>query len=94
MKSEAVVGVRALRTRLSAYLREVARGRTVIIGDRRRQPIARLVPVARSSDEAVLEQLADEGVIRRGVGKPGARPRIKPRRKGRSVSDIVIEERG
>jgi hypothetical protein len=31
--------------------------------------------------------------VQRGVGKPGARPPIKPKRHGRLVSDIVIEER-
>ena len=48
-KAEAIVGVRELRARLSAYLRAVAQGKTVTIGDRRRQPVARLVPVRRSA---------------------------------------------
>jgi prevent-host-death family protein len=34
----AVVGVRELRAHLSAYLRRVASGETVTIGDRRRRP--------------------------------------------------------
>ena len=90
---EPVVGVRALRTRLSAYLRAVAQGRTVTIGDRRRQPVARLVPVIRSRDEEVLDRLAAAGVIQRGVGKPGSKPPVKPRTKRRQVSDIVIRDR-
>jgi prevent-host-death family protein len=95
MKStEAIVGVRELRTRLSAYLRAVARGKTVTIGDRRRQPVARLVPVIRSADEDVLDRLARSGVIQRGVGKPSGRPRVASRTRKRSVSDIVIEDRG
>ena len=92
-RSSATVGVRALRARLSAYLREVARGRTVIIGDRRHRPVARLVPVVRSVDDEVLEGLAARGVLQRGVGKPTPRP-IKPRKRGRTVSDIVVEDRG
>ncbi|TMA99256.1 MAG: type II toxin-antitoxin system Phd/YefM family antitoxin, partial [Deltaproteobacteria bacterium] len=51
-----VVGVRALRARLSAYLRAVARGQTVTIGDRRRRPVARLVPVERSPDGEHLDR--------------------------------------
>ena len=68
---DTVVGVRALRARLSAYLRAVAQGKTVTIGDRRRQPVARLVPVIRSRDEEVLHQLAAAGVIQRGRRQAG-----------------------
>jgi prevent-host-death family protein len=88
-----IIGVRTLRARLSAHLRAVARGESVIIGDRRRRPVARLVPVERSPDDAALERLAARGALQRGVGKPGAAPPIKPRRKGGLVSDIVIRDR-
>jgi prevent-host-death family protein len=92
-RTETVIGVRELRARLSAYLRAVAHGKTVTIGDRRGQPVARLVPVVRSDDEDVLERLAAHGVIQRGIGKPGGKPRVRPRRSGRLASDIVIEDR-
>jgi len=93
-QTEAIVGVRELRTRLSAYLRAVAQGQTVTIGDRRRQPVARLVPVRRSPDEDVLERLAGRGVMQRGVGKPSGKPRVTSRSRRRLVSDMVIEDRG
>ena len=93
-RPEAIVGVRELRTRLSAYLRAVAQGKTVTIGDRRRQPVARLVPVVRCPDEEVLERLAGRGVIQRGVGKPSGKPRVASRSRKRLVSDIVTEDRG
>lgn len=93
MTVERVVGVRELRARLSAYLRAVSRGATVTVGNRRRAPIARLVPVLRSPDAELLDQLAARGVLRRGVGKPGNAPRVKPRRPGRLLSDIVLEDR-
>lgn len=89
-----VVGVRELRARLSAYLRSVAEGETVTIGDRRRQPIARLVPILRSADDAALDGLAARGGIMRGVGKPGRGSRVRPRATRRKVSDLVIEDRG
>ena len=57
----------------------VMQGGTVAIGDRRRQPVARLVPFHRSADRDVLDQLAAHGVIQRGGGKPGRGPRVKPR---------------
>ena len=38
MAKPEVIGVGELRTHMSAYLRAVARGETVTIGDRRRRP--------------------------------------------------------
>jgi prevent-host-death family protein len=88
------VGVRELRARLSAYLRAVAAGATITIGDRRRRPVARLVPVTRSKDDAVLEKLAASGAVRLGAGHPGRGRRVKPRRGARPLSDVVIDNRG
>jgi prevent-host-death family protein len=94
MKKAGVIGVRELRAHLSAYLRDVARGGTVTIGDRRRHPIARLVPVQRDPAAEHLERLARAGVVRLGSGpKPGAFRGVKPRPGSRPVSDIVIESR-
>jgi prevent-host-death family protein len=90
---QAVVGVRELRARLSAYLRAVARGETVTIGNRRRQPVARLVPVVRSADDDVLDRLAGRGVVQRGVGKPGGKPRVLSRTPKKLISDIVVQNR-
>jgi antitoxin (DNA-binding transcriptional repressor) of toxin-antitoxin stability system len=94
MKHTPVVGVRELRSRLSAYLRAVAQGRTITIGDRRRRPMARLVPVVRSEDDELLDRLAARGVLQRGVAKPSGKPRVASRSRKRLVSDIVIESRG
>jgi prevent-host-death family protein len=92
-KAGGVIGVRTLRAKLSAHLRAVARGHTVTISDRRRQPIARLVPVLRNPDAEVLDRLAARGILQRGVGKPGSAPPLKPRRGGGLVSDMVSEDR-
>jgi prevent-host-death family protein len=91
---QAIVGVRELRARLSAYLRAVVQGRTIIIGDRRRRPIARLVPVARTVDDEALNRLAARGVLQRAVGKPSGKPRVASRSRKRLVSDVVVEDRG
>jgi prevent-host-death family protein len=85
-RRESIVGVRELRARLSAYLRGVQRGGTVTIGDRRKRPLARLVPVARDAEAERLKDLARRGLIALGAGKPGARPPIKPRRPRRTVA--------
>jgi prevent-host-death family protein len=88
-----VIGVRELRTKLSAYLRRVAAGETLTIGDRRRRPVARLVPVERSADDDLLERLARDGAVQRAVGKPRTRRRIALRRAGRTAADVVLEQR-
>ena len=93
MRRDATVGVREFRARLSAYLRAVAGGATITVGDRRRRPLARLIPAAPTADLEALERLASRGAIHRGTGKPGAAPRRRPRRHRPSVSDLVIEDR-
>jgi len=92
MKRSPIVGVRELRTHLSAYLREVASGGTVILADRNKRPIARLVPAERDPDRETLEGRARRGSITMGKGKPEVRP-VSPRRTRRLVSDIVVEDR-
>lgn len=88
-----MIGVRDLRARLSAYLRSVSNGASITIRDRRRRPVARLVPVSRSPESELLDRLADQGFLRRGVGKPGQGRRVKSRSRRHVVSDIVIEDR-
>jgi len=93
MRDQPVVGVRVFRARLGAYLRSVANGATITIRDRRRRPLARLVPPLKSPETELLDRLAEQGVLRRGVGKPGRGRPVKSRRPRRLLSDIVIEDR-
>lgn len=94
MKNSAgAIGVRALRTHLSAHLRTVARGHVVTISDRRRKPIARLVPIEQTPDTAVIDRLVADGIMQRASGKPGVQPPLKPKRRGRLLSAMVIEDR-
>jgi len=93
MNIERVVGVRELLARFSAYLRAVSREATVTVGNRRREPIARLVPMPRSRDGELLDRLAARGILRRGVGKPGNAVRVRPRPTRRLLSDVVLEDR-
>jgi len=93
-KPDGVIGVRDLRSHLSAYLREVARGATLTIGDRRRQPIARLVPVQRDPQREHFERLAREGrVTLPSHPRPDRIRAVTPRPGSRLVSDLVIEGR-
>jgi len=94
MKNTSVVGVRELRAHLSAYLRRVARGESVIVGDRRRNPVARLVPILRSKDDEWLEALVERGAVtppRAPFTLPTA---IRLKGKGKLASEIVLEDRG
>jgi prevent-host-death family protein len=59
MRTEA--GIRELKRRLSAYLRQVKAGGTVVITDRGK-PVACIVPLAQST-EAQLEALKHAGWI-------------------------------
>lgn len=88
-----VVGVREFRARLSAYLRAAAAGHRIVVGDRRRRPLACLIAATPSAAAAALDRLAVAGVVQRGQGKPGSGRPAAPRRRGRLLSDIVIEQR-
>ena len=90
------VGSRELKNRLGRYLRRVASGEELLITDRGK-PVARLTSVRRSSREPAepdewLRQLAAEGHIRLAT-KP-FRPRKPPLNRGKSLSRILIRDRG
>lgn len=85
------VGVRELKTNLSAYLRRVKAGTTVVITDRGR-PVGRIVPEGASID-AKLQGLNAAGVIawsgeRLRPLEPAARSRGP-----RSVAELLLEDR-
>lgn len=62
------VNIAELKNRLSLYLSEVKAGEEILVRDRN-LPIARIVPLVRSSDEdAELLALAAQGKLRFGEG--------------------------
>src|SRR5262245_19990474 len=88
-----VVGVRELKTRLGAYLREVRRGRTIVVTDRG-QPVAELrpIPLATSDAGAEIDRLVVLGHLTRTSQAPLA-PFRAVRHKGRPLAEAVVEER-
>jgi prevent-host-death family protein len=84
-------GIRELKRRLSAYLRQVKAGGTVIITDRGK-PIGRIVPIAQST-EAQLEALKQAGWIAwSGEKLPPLAP-VAQAKSGQTVADLLLEDR-
>jgi prevent-host-death family protein len=62
------VNIAELKNRLSLYLNQVKGGEEILVRDRD-QPVARIVPLARSKDEdKELLALAAQGKLRLGTG--------------------------
>jgi prevent-host-death family protein len=68
VKSMKSVNIAELKNRLSVYLNDVKAGEEILVRDRN-QPVARIVPLARSRDEdEELLGLASQGKLRLGHG--------------------------
>jgi prevent-host-death family protein len=85
------VGVKALKDKLSNYLRRANRGERVVVTDRGR-PLALLSPVEESSELRLANRLVAAGVASWGGGKPVGSKR-PPRSRGKTVADAVLEDR-
>lgn len=63
------VNIAELKNHLSVYLNEVRAGEEILVRDRN-QPVARIIPLARSRDEdEELLTLASQGKLRLGEGR-------------------------
>ncbi|HWO41615.1 MAG TPA: type II toxin-antitoxin system prevent-host-death family antitoxin [Candidatus Eisenbacteria bacterium] len=88
---ETVAGIRELKNRLSYYLREVKKGRSISVSERGKI-VAIIVPAQQHPDVEKLKNLARSGLGTWRGGKPkGASRSIVV--KGKPVGDIVIEDR-
>ena len=87
------VGVRELKARLGSYLREVRRGRTIVVSDRG-EPVAELRPIAlaKSGRGADFDRFVALGHLTRTSKAPLA-PFRPIRRKGRPLSEAIVEDR-
>jgi prevent-host-death family protein len=82
------VGVRELKNSLSAFLDRVKSGEEVVVTDRGK-PVARLVPIDRSTER--LNQLIAAGLV-----TPPRRPKTKARpsiKANGTVSDLIADQR-
>lgn len=87
------IGIRALKARLSQFVRRAANGETIVVTERGR-PVAELVPHRSTELPGRLAELVRRGEVTLATKPPGL-PRIRGRmRPGSSLSDVVVEERG
>lgn len=85
------IGVKALKDRLSEYLRRVGEGERIIITDRG-EPIAALTPVEEADEVRWGWDLVREGIAHWSGGKPGGCANA-PAAKGKTMAQMVLEDR-
>lgn len=92
---QTIAGIRELKNHLSAYLRWVKAGEIIIITDNA-TPVARIVP-AGEQDERTLEEkiqaLQEVGVLKWSGKKPQQREPVAKMKEGRSVAQLLLEDR-
>ena len=80
-----------MKTHLSAYLRRVKAGETIVITERG-TPIGRIVP-ANASVEERMEALAQAGQIAWSGKKLGEVERVGRTKGEKTVADLLLEDR-
>ena len=87
------VGIREMRDAFSSFIDRVRKGEHIILTDRGRD-LAVIRPVrSDESDEAWLERLEAEGIVEATGRWEPLEPRTPVKIGGKSLSQIVIEER-
>jgi prevent-host-death family protein len=90
------VSISRLKDKLSAYLRKVQDGQTLVVTDRN-QPVAQLTPIPdQESEDERIARLVARGVIRLPKGPPVDIQEILRRRpviEGAGVLEALLEER-
>lgn len=84
-------GIRELKAHLSAYLRQVEAGKTIVITKRGR-PIGRIVPLAQST-ESRLEALDQAGLIAWNQETLKPQAPVAQTRGDRTVAELLLEDR-
>jgi prevent-host-death family protein len=86
------VGIRELKSRLSAYLRQVEEGEMTIIITKRGKPIGQIAPLARSTEER-LEALEQAGLIVWSGGRLSPLAPVAQAQGDRTIADLLLEDR-
>ncbi|WP_420631058.1 type II toxin-antitoxin system Phd/YefM family antitoxin [Candidatus Leptofilum sp.] len=88
---EASTGIRELKEQLSAYIRRVKSGETIVITDRGK-PVGRLVPYSESLRDK-LDVMAQAGFIRWDGHRLTPHEQIAKNNSEQLVSDLLLEDR-
>jgi prevent-host-death family protein len=86
-----MVGIRELKTHLSAYLKRVERGESVAISMHGKQ-VATIIPRPKNRTESKLWELVRKGAVSWSGGKPTGLKNLIPSR-GKPASEMIIEDR-
>ena len=89
--AEMTVGIRELKAQLSAYIRRVKAGGTVVITDRG-TPVGRIVPLS-PSIEARVQELTETGLVAWSGRKLAPLAPVARTQGQRSVADLLLEDR-
>ena len=88
---ETTVGIREFKARLSAYLRKVKAGATLVITERG-TPVGRILPPAPLLDDR-LGTLGEAGLLTWDGERLGAVSPPAKARKGTTVASLLLEDR-
>ena len=90
------VSISELKDQLSAYLKKVREGQTVVVTDRNK-PVAQLTPIPNSENESErIERLVAMGVLSRPKNPPLSIEeirRMRPVAPGARLLEALLEER-
>ncbi|HEV8230855.1 MAG TPA: type II toxin-antitoxin system prevent-host-death family antitoxin [Thermoanaerobaculia bacterium] len=86
------VGVKALKDRLSEYLRRVGNGERVVVTDRGK-PIAAITPIEEPQEVRLAWDLVRRGLASWSGGKPRGSARPPALKGGKTAAEIVLEDR-
>lgn len=84
-------GIRHLKAKLSAYLKEVQKGNSIVITDHGKK-VAQIIPIVSDPHWEKVQGLVQKGLLHWSGGKPlGSRTRLSM--KGRPLSETLLEDR-
>jgi prevent-host-death family protein len=89
--TEMTVGIRELKARLSAYMRQVKAGSTLTVTERGK-PIGRIVPLSPSLEARVAE-LAQAGMVTWSGHRLVSLAPVARSKGNRTVADLLLEDR-
>lgn len=89
--AENEAGIRELKAHLSAYLRRVKAGETIVITERG-TPVGRIVPVGASVAEQ-MQALVEGGIVAWSGDRLSHVAPVAHTAGGKSVADLLLEDR-